>query len=121
MRRSPITALHFGEGSGVLGGMSTNLLPFVVQMTTMTAEGTREGQASEWRMKARLGGAVSAHGKATEENLKAYVARFEASTRKDGVNAHLGVTVVAKAKIVDQRSGKVLVTYQGPSFVTFDA
>jgi hypothetical protein len=37
------------------------------------------------------------YGRPTDANLAAYVARFEASTRPGGVNAHLGAETVRRA------------------------
>jgi hypothetical protein len=52
------------------------------------------------------------HGKPTAENLAAHVKAFEAATRPEGVNAHLGETKVVSAKIVRQNGNVVLATYQ---------
>lgn len=60
-----------------------------------------------------------AFGKPTEENLKAFVKTFEDATKPNGVNAHLGLTVVTSATIRSQETGAVLATYKGPEFVTF--
>lgn len=91
---------------------SDRLIPFTVEMVT-TGKGVYT--PAEWRTRAR--GQVPAHGKPNAENLKAYIAKFEDSTKPGGVNAHLGVTVVFSAFIKDQRTGETLATYRGPSFV----
>jgi hypothetical protein len=81
----------------------------------MTITGTARRTPAEWRT--RKQGQAPGYGKATPENLQAYVKHFEASTKEGGCNAHLGLTVVFSAFIKDQRTGAVLATYRGPSFV----
>lgn len=91
------------------------MIPVTVEMTSTTASGTFKHTPSEWR--SRKQGQIPSYGKPTAENLKAYVEHFEASTKEGGCNAHLGLTVVFSAFIKDQRTGAVLATYRGPSFV----
>ncbi len=92
-------------------------IDITVEMTTATAEGTHKCTPAEWRTRSRVN--APGYGKADPVNLAAYVARFEASTQKEGVNSHLGETVVMSAFIKDQRSGDILAVYRGPLFVAF--
>jgi hypothetical protein len=55
-------------------------------------------------------------GRPSDATLKAHVELFEASCLPGGVNAHIGRTVVWSAKIIHQRSGETVATYQGPMF-----
>ena len=50
-------------------------------------------------------------GRATAARLAHYIADFEASTRSDGVNAHLGIVHVWNAQIVRQADDEVVATY----------
>lgn len=58
-----------------------------------------------------------ADGKPTDANLASYVASFEASTGKGGVNAHLRPTTVEAAYITDQRTGTTVATYKADPLV----
>jgi hypothetical protein len=69
----------------------------------MTVPGYRYSPAS-WHCKR--------NGRPTAANLAAYVASFEASTMPGGVNAHLGATRVASARI--RRN-----TYAGDTVATY--
>jgi hypothetical protein len=91
------------------------MIPVTVEMTITGHNGTARCTPAEWRT--RKQGQIPAHGKPTEENLKAYIEHFEASSKSGGCNEHLGVQVVFSAFIKDQRTGVVLATYRGPSFV----
>ena len=93
-------------------------IPVTVEMTSTCPSGTHKHTPSEWRTRAR--GQFPGYGKATEENLKAYVQKFEESTKAGGCNEHLGLSVVFSAFIKDQRTGEILATYRGPSFVVVD-
>jgi hypothetical protein len=64
----------------------------------------------EWRVKAQYG--APGYGKPTLENLDRWIARFEKSMQPGGVNAHLGYDPVLYAKVVDQRTGEVLVEWR---------
>jgi hypothetical protein len=66
----------------------------------------------EWRMRPRFNGQAPAHGQATPENLKKHVEHVEASTQPGGVNAHIGVTKILSARIVDNFTGETLATYK---------
>jgi hypothetical protein len=51
-------------------------------------------------------------GRPTGTNLREYVERFEASTQPGGVNAHLGIEIVASARILlNDGSGTVVTEY----------
>lgn len=53
------------------------------------------------------------NGRPTEASLRKYVESFEASTRPGGVNAHLGIEVVARAEIrLNDGSGKIVAEYK---------
>ena len=56
-------------------------------------------------------------GRPTDANLREYVLNFEASTQPDGVNAHLGVTVVRlHSLLVNDCQGTVVSRYYAPMF-----
>jgi hypothetical protein len=93
------------------------MIPVTVEMTSTTASGTFKHTPSEWR--SRKQGQIPGYGRPTAENLQAYIKHFEASTKADGCNSHLGLSVVFSAFIRDQRTGEILATYRGPSFVAF--
>jgi len=58
-------------------------------------------------------------GRPTDANLREYVLNFEASTQPDGVNFHLGVTVVPSASIrVNEYGGQIMAKYVAPMFRT---
>ena len=69
---------------------------------------------SEWRTRSRLNGVVPAHGAPTAANLAAYVRKYEESTLPGGCNAHLGVTKVARAVIVNQQTRETIANYVAP-------
>lgn len=84
----------------------TRSIRFIVQYTV----GRGFWTPSEWRVRAR--GVVPGMGRPTLVNLKKQVTLAEASTQPGGVNAHLGITKITSAKIIDQDSGETLATYQ---------
>ncbi len=51
------------------------------------------------------------NGRALSDRLVEYIRCFEKSTTKGGVNDHLGPRLVLTAKIIDQKTNKVIVTY----------
>lgn len=61
--------------------------------------------------------ATKHYGRPTDATLAAAVADIEASTRPEGVNAHLGETVVSSARVIRQATDEVVAAYRGPSFV----
>jgi len=87
-------------------------------MVAVSPSGTHRCTPAEWRTRSR--GQLPGYGKPTEENLAAYVRHFENSTKVGGCNAHLGTTVVFSASVRDHRTGQVVATYRGPSFVVVD-
>ncbi len=51
-------------------------------------------------------------GRPTNANLAKHIAFFEASTRGDGCNAHLGSVTITNAKVIRQSNGDVEATYE---------
>lgn len=86
--------------------MSTRIPALVVAVQTVNP-GVQT--PCEWRTRSKPN--APSHGQPNAENLKAWVARFEASTQPGGPNAHLGAQKVASAFIRDQRSGEIVATY----------
>lgn len=54
---------------------------------------------------------IAGMGVPKDDNLKRYVETFERSTYPGGGNAHLGVTTIITAKIVNQRTGDIVAFY----------
>jgi hypothetical protein len=55
-------------------------------------------------------------GRPTDANLARYVAEFEASTRPDGCNAHLGEQHVTSAHVkINNYNGAVIARYRAPA------
>lgn len=52
---------------------------------------------------------LGVHGLLTEGNLQAFCAKYEESTQSGGCNEHLGPMTICDAKIVDQKTSKVVV------------
>jgi len=73
----------------------------------------------EWRTRARYG--IPGYGAPTDANLERYVRRFEADTQPGGANAHLGPTIISRARIVDQRTGQTVARYEAPRFQVIEA
>jgi hypothetical protein len=96
---------------------TSRIVPVLVTFTEITKDGPRQSTPMEWRTKSATN--RPGYGKPTAENLKAFVERFEASTKPGGCNDHLGLSIVTSAKIVRQATKEVLATYTGPSFVVF--
>lgn len=63
---------------------------------------------SEWRTRTM--------GKPTEANLAKEIAGLESSTAPGGVNAHVGISQVLAARVVSQRTGKTLATWNPRPF-----
>jgi hypothetical protein len=78
---------------------------YVVQIS----DGLHHYTASAWRVTSRT--QVRADGRPTAANLKRYVESFEASTRPDGYNAHLGETTVKRARINHNITGTLVAEY----------
>ena len=55
-------------------------------------------------------------GKPSDETLATYVRGVEDSTLPGGVNEHLGVTRISRAKVVRQSTDEVVATYGAPTF-----
>lgn len=91
------------------------LITYTVEMVITGKSGTKACTPAEWRTRAQ--GQFPGYGKPNAENLKTYIEKFEGSTKADGPNAHLGEQVVFSAFIKDQRTGQIMATYRGPSFV----
>lgn len=95
------------------------------RMWTYRVEMTVAGQRwthSEWRVRStRLTG--RGHGKPTDANLACYVADMVASHLPGGANERcgrdLGIPDVRTARIIDQRTGEVVATYQAPARPAF--
>jgi hypothetical protein len=51
---------------------------------------------------------IRADGKPTVENLRRWVASFEAATQPGGCNAHLGATKLTSARIVNNFTGELV-------------
>jgi hypothetical protein len=51
-------------------------------------------------------------GRPSDKTLAADVASFEASTLPGGANAHLGFTVVQRARIIRQSTNEIVAEYQ---------
>ena len=62
----------------------------------------------------------SPYGRPSSASLARVITDFEASTRSGGVNAHLGEMQVTAARVVRQRDGAVLATYEKPTFQVMD-
>ena len=81
---------------------------FRIEETCQT--GTRLWQTSgSWEIRS----IYRADGKPTRANLEKHVRAFELSTQQNGVNAHLGASIVRSAKIIRQSSGEIVATYAG--------
>jgi hypothetical protein len=66
-----------------------------------------------WEIKQRFGqnkGKMAA-GKPTDDNLRAYITKFEDSCEPGGVNDHLGERKITRAFIKDQQTGDIVATY----------
>ena len=94
-------------------------VPVVVEMKTLTAEGPKGCTPMPWRSGLPSRANNPGYGRPTTENLKAFIKKFEDSTKPGGVNEHLGTTVVTSAFIKDQATGQVLASYTGPAFIAF--
>ena len=88
------------------------LIPYIVEMTLdIKAVATPvEWYKTQTPMMKRTG--RPADGKPTAENLKNWAEFCDKATYPGGVNQHLGITHIATARIVDQRTNEVLATYK---------
>jgi hypothetical protein len=75
------------------------------------------GTTCAWRVRDNYG---RGKGNPTAENLAKWVGALECSTLPGGCNSHLDPIVVFSAKIIEQRTGHVMATYRGPSFVVLE-
>lgn len=71
-----------------------------------------------WNVRSR--GCVLGNGIPTDERLAAYIEEIEQSTLPGEVNEHLGVTRIARAAIIHQRSGETVASYEAPLFRAMD-
>jgi len=79
--------------------MSSSRTPrYVVNFTTVHP--TQFHTGIEWKL--------SVHGQPTDSNLISFCAKYEESTRSGGCNEHLGPMQISEAKIVDQKTSKVV-------------
>lgn len=92
--------------------MSTRTPTYRLEMTD-----NKGSFAMGWDVKAPKGVPhYTADGKPTIANLERKIKAYEESTQPGGVNAHLGVCRVSKARIIRQATGEVMVEYKAPMF-----
>jgi hypothetical protein len=79
--------------------MSSSRTPrYVVSFTTVHP--TQFHTGIEWK--------TDVHGQPNENNLIAFCTKYEESTQSGGCNEHLGPMAISEAKLVDQKTSKVL-------------
>jgi hypothetical protein len=61
-----------------------------------------------WIASKRAATQIRVDGKPTVENLRRWVASFEAATQPGGCNAHLGATKLTSARIVNNFTGELV-------------
>lgn len=87
---------------------NSRLIRFLIKIeTVLSRQGKSFYHPFEWRVKDS--------GKPTESNLDEWVRVFENSCLPGGCNQHLGVDPVLSAKIIDQRKGSLLCTWNRSS------
>lgn len=92
----------------------TTQIRFVLNLRDVTRNGKLAGMTPiEWRPRGRKLGCVTipADGTPSADNIARWVAAFERSTRRGGVNAHLGAMTIGHAWIYDQERRLTLATW----------
>lgn len=72
--------------------------------TTQLATGERQVITIAWK------------GRPSETALREYCDGFTEATQPGGVNAHLGITLIGGAKIIEQKTGLPVIEWTRPMF-----